>query len=70
MQLRKLIRLLKEAEIKYGDRIECCIDVKFAESFSHIRYVSIPDVEVVSCVWNEERVENPQERNILILGNY
>lgn len=72
MQLQKLIRLLQEAKIKHGDRIEVCLDSKYMEAnrSSFIRYLSIPDVEVRSCIWNEETVENPQERNIIVLGNY
>ena len=72
MQLRKLIRLLNEMKEIYGDRIECCIDSKFSDTCktSDIRFISIPDVEAQYCTWNIESTENPQERTILVLGNY
>jgi len=70
MQLRKLIRLLLEAQAEHGGHIETCIDRKFAESqCEDFRYISISDVERHSCIWNPEESVNEIQRNVLVLGN-
>ena len=70
MQLRKLIRLLKEAEKKHGSRIECCIDTRFAKGQANkdVEFVSIPNVQERQCVWNEELTETEHWRTVLVLG--
>ncbi len=70
MQLRKLIRLLKEAEAKHGDRIEVCLDRRFvATQPKDYTFISISDVEAHDCVWNMETSENENWRTVLVLGN-
>lgn len=70
MQLRKLQRLLKEAEEKHGKYIEVCIDTRYAKSFQNRTFVSIADVESRWCVWNPEETVNEAQREVLVLGNY
>ena len=70
MQLRKLIRLLQEAEVKHGSRIEVCIDRRFAEAQpKDYTYIRINDVESHDCVWNQETTVNENWRTVIVLGN-
>lgn len=71
MQVRKLIRLLnelieKDPALKYA---EACIDTEFGKSKARLKYYSIPDVEVRSCVWESES-ENEIQKQVVVLGNY
>lgn len=70
MQLRKLIRLLKEAEKKHGGFIECCVDKKFAEACPEDwQYFGINTIEKKTCVWRPGETDNDNERQILSIGN-